>query len=144
MQGRARHLIAPPWPTWLLKSEWKRKNLERSGGGMRESPDRLTERVLQMLAAARTSSMSREEATEQMALALRWNLSYLARRKARGTTPVIMDSLGCDLGLNGRLCCWSRLQPQCTTCAKGAVCAMAALLILGQILLFETSQESFS
>lgn len=48
---------------------------------MRERPDRLTERVWQMLAAARASSMIREEVVEQLTLALRRNLRYLARRE---------------------------------------------------------------
>ena len=48
---------------------------------MRNQPDHLTERVLQMLAAARTSPMSRDEVRERMTLSLRRNLSYLARKK---------------------------------------------------------------
>lgn len=37
-----------------------------------------------MLADARTSAMTREEATEQAMLCLRRNLNYLARRERRG------------------------------------------------------------
>ena len=51
---------------------------------MREPPDRLTERVLQMLAAARTSSMSREEASAYAIHCLRGNLRYLERQEQRG------------------------------------------------------------
>ena len=43
---------------------------------MRNQPDHLTERVLQMLTAARTSTMSRDEVKEQLTLSLRRNLSY--------------------------------------------------------------------
>ena len=59
-----------------------------------EPPDRLTERVLQMLAAARASSMSREEMRERLTLSLRRNLSYLARK--RQYTPYI-EALEGDL-----------------------------------------------
>ena len=48
---------------------------------MREPSDRLTERVVQMVAAARTSSMSRDEVRERLTLSLRRNLSYLARKR---------------------------------------------------------------
>jgi hypothetical protein len=46
-----------------------------------EPPDRLTERVLQMLAAARTSPLSRDEVRERLTLSVRRNLSYLARKQ---------------------------------------------------------------
>ena len=61
---------------------------------MREPPDRLTERVLQMLAAARTSPMTREEVMERLTLSLRRNLSYLAQKQQR--TPYV-EALAGDL-----------------------------------------------
>lgn len=59
-----------------------------------ESPDRLTERVLQMLAAARTSPMSRDEVRERLTLSLRRNLSYVARKTRY--TPYV-EALEVDL-----------------------------------------------
>lgn len=61
---------------------------------MREPPDRLTERVLQMLAAAHTSSMSRDEVRARLMLSLRRNLSYLVRKNQR--TPYV-EALEGDL-----------------------------------------------
>lgn len=62
---------------------------------MRAEPsDRLTERVLQMLAAARTSTMSRDEVKEQLMLSLRRNLSYVARKNQH--TPYV-EALESDL-----------------------------------------------
>ena len=59
-----------------------------------EPPDRLTERVLQLLAAARTSPMSRDEVRERLTLSLRRNLSYVARKKQH--TPYV-EALEGDL-----------------------------------------------
>ena len=70
---------------------------------MPEPPDRLTERVLQILAAARASSMTREEATEQAILCLRRNLRYLARREQRGHQTSYDEVLESDLAAIARL-----------------------------------------
>lgn len=48
---------------------------------MREPPDRLTERVMQMVSAARTSPMTPAEVIEQLTASLRRNVTYLARRE---------------------------------------------------------------
>lgn len=68
-----------------------------------EPPERLAERVVQMLAAARTSSMTRDEATEQAILCLRRNLSYLARREQRGRQTSYDAVLERDLEAIARL-----------------------------------------
>ena len=62
-----------------------------------EPPDQLTQRVWQMLAAARTSAMTHEEATEQAILFLRRNLRYLARRERRGHHTSYDELLARDL-----------------------------------------------
>jgi hypothetical protein len=61
---------------------------------MPERPDHLAERVLQMLAAARTSPLSRTEVRERLTLSLRRNLSYLARKQQQ--TPYT-EALAGDL-----------------------------------------------
>ena len=48
---------------------------------MREPPDRLTERVMQMETAAHASSMTPAEVIEQLTASLRRNVIYLARRE---------------------------------------------------------------
>ena len=48
---------------------------------MREPPDRLTEQVWQLLVAARTSSMTRDEVRERLMLSLRRNLRSVARKQ---------------------------------------------------------------
>lgn len=68
-----------------------------------ELPDHLTERVLQMLAAARTSPMSREEASAQAIRCLRSNLRYLARREHRGRQTSYDEALERDLEAIARL-----------------------------------------
>lgn len=70
---------------------------------MREPPDRLTECVWQMLAAARISSITREEAIEQAILCLRRNLRYLARRDHRGRQTSYDEALERDLEAIARL-----------------------------------------
>lgn len=46
-----------------------------------EPPDRLTERIWQMLDAARASSMTLADVIEQLTASLRRNVTYLARRE---------------------------------------------------------------
>ena len=70
---------------------------------MRELPDRLTERVWQMLAAARTSAMSREKASAQAMFFLRSNLRSLARRAHRGRQTRYAEALKHDLEALARL-----------------------------------------
>lgn len=48
---------------------------------MRNQPDRLTERVWQMLTVARASPMTPAEVIEQLTASLRRNVAYLARRE---------------------------------------------------------------
>ena len=68
-----------------------------------EPPDQLTQHVWQMLADARTSAMSREEASEQAILFLRRNLRYLARRVSRGHQTSYDELLERDLEAIARL-----------------------------------------
>jgi hypothetical protein len=68
-----------------------------------EPPDQLTGAVWQMLANARASAMTREEATEQAILFLRRNLSYLARRARRGHHTNYNEVLERDLEAVARL-----------------------------------------
>ena len=62
-----------------------------------EPPDQLTQRVWQLLAEARTSSMTRETVIEQLILSLRRNLSYLARRMRDGRQTAYDEALERDL-----------------------------------------------
>jgi hypothetical protein len=68
-----------------------------------EPPDQLTGAVWQMLINARTSPMTREEATEQAILFLRRNLSYLARRERRKRHTSYDELLARDLEAVARL-----------------------------------------
>lgn len=68
-----------------------------------EPPERLTDHVWQLLANARTSSMTREEATEQAILCLRRNLRYLMRRAHRGHQTSYDELLERDLEAIARL-----------------------------------------
>ena len=70
---------------------------------MREPPDGLTERVWQMRAAARISSITREEAIEQAILCLRRNLRYLARRAQQGCQTRYDEALERDMEAIARL-----------------------------------------
>lgn len=76
-----------------------------------EPPDRLTERVWQLLNAACASSMTREEATEQAILFLRRNLRYLARREQRGHQTNYDELLERDLAGIARLIVLVELPP---------------------------------
>ena len=55
--------------------------------------------MLQLLAAARSSPLSRDEVREHLTLSLRRNLSYLARKKQH--TPYV-EALEGDLGAIAR------------------------------------------
>jgi hypothetical protein len=68
-----------------------------------EAPDQLTQRVWQLLADARTSAMTREEATEQVLLFLRRNLHYVARRERRGRRTGYDELLEQDLEAIARM-----------------------------------------
>jgi hypothetical protein len=71
-----------------------------------EPPDHLTERVWQVLADARSSSMSRTEVMERLTLSLRRNLTYLARKKQQ--TPYV-EALEGDLEAMARaIALWKR------------------------------------
>src|ERR1051326_4180313 len=95
---------APPQPTWRHKSRWSRlRRIERRSRMRAEPPDQLTGAVWQMLANARASAMTREEATEQAILFLRRNLSYLARRARRGHHTNYNEVLERDLEAVARL-----------------------------------------